>query len=131
MVSIDRNHTNVAADAARKAEVLSKAAVRAAAHLDLPNTVLARLLGLSEASISRLKNGRYDLPPGSKSYELAQLFVRLFRGIDSITGGDDQSSQSWMHSPNIALRGRPIDLIQTITGLTSAVAYVDSRRARI
>jgi hypothetical protein len=36
-----------------------------------------------------------------------------------------------MHSPNIALRGRPIDLIQTITGLTSAVAYVDSRRARI
>lgn len=55
----------------------------------------------------------------------------MFQGLDSITGGDDQASRSWMRSPNLALRGRPIDLIQTISGLTAAVAHVDSRHARI
>jgi len=120
-----------AADPARKAEVLSKATVRAAEHLALPSTVLARVLGLSEASVSRMKNRQFDLPPGSKAYELAQLLVRLFRGLDAITGGDDAASQSWMRGPNLALRGRPVDLIQTIPGLTATLAYVDRSRARI
>lgn len=118
-------------DAGRESRVLSKAASRAAEHLAVPNTVLARILGLSEASVSRLKSGQYSVPADSKPFELAQLFVRLFRSLDAITGGDDEASRSWLRSHNLALRGRPIDLIQTIPGLLGAVAYVDSRRARL
>lgn len=115
----------------RDAAVLTKAAGRAAERLQIPNTLLARILGLSEASVSRLKNGTYALPPDSKARELALLLVRLLRGLDAVTGGDDASAQSWLRSDNLALRGKPLDLIQTITGLTAAVAYVDARRARL
>ncbi len=130
-MSIGHPITEPGAGPTRKAQVLSKATVNAARHLGLPSTVLARVLGLSEASISRLRSGKFDLQPDGKPYELAQLLVRLFRGLDAITGGDDAASQSWIRGENLALRGRPIELIQTIPGLIATLAYVDSRRARI
>jgi transcriptional regulator with XRE-family HTH domain len=111
--------------------VLSKAAVRAADHLGISSTTLAAVLGLSGATVSRLRAGRYTLPHRSKQFELAQLFVRLYRGLDAIMGGDDAASRSWLSAHNLALRGRPADLIQTIPGLFDAVSYVDSRRARL
>lgn len=116
-------------DRRRQEAVLSKAAIRAAERLGLPNALLARVLGLSEASVSRMRNGAFLLSRDSKPFELAQLFLRLFRSLDAISGGDDESSRSWMISENLALGGRPIDLIKTIRGLTATVAYVDSRRA--
>lgn len=112
-----------------EALVVSKAFVRAADHLGLSNAVQARVLGLSDASTSRLRAGQFVLSPGTKPFELAQLFIRLFRSLDAIAGGEDEVSRSWLRGPNTALRGRPIDLIQTIPGLVAAVAYVDSRRA--
>jgi hypothetical protein len=125
-----RSHpTGASAD--QRALVLSKATVRAADHLGLSNTVLARVLGLSDSTISRLKTGAYVLEPDSKAYELAQLFVRLFRGLSAITGGDDEAARSWLRGPNTALRARPIERIVVIPGLFETVAYVDSRRARV
>jgi uncharacterized protein (DUF2384 family) len=115
----------------KRALVLSKATARAADNLGLSNTVLARVLGLSDSTISRLKTGAYVLEPESKAYELAQLFVRLFRGLSAITGGDDEAARSWLRGPNTALRARPIDRIVAIPGLFETVAYVDSRRARV
>lgn len=111
--------------------VLSKAVVRAADILGLKNYMLARILGFSASSASRLKKGEYFLTQGTKPFELGQLLVRLFRSLDSISGGDDQTSRSWLISENLALGAKPIDLIQTIPGLTNTVAYVDTRRARI
>lgn len=110
---------------------LAKATARAADHLAVSNAVLARILGLSEASVSRLKNGRYLLAQGSKPFELALAFVRLFRGLDAIMGGNDDSARSWLYGHNLALHGRPIDLIQTIPGLMSVVGYVEASRARV
>lgn len=115
---------------AHEAQVLGKATLRAAEALGLTNAVLARVLGLSEPTVSRLKGGNWCFARGTKPFELAQLFLRLFRGLDAITGGDDVASRSWLRSDNLALGGRrPIDLIQTIAGLMAAVSYVDARRA--
>lgn len=114
-----------------KERVLSKAVIRAAEHLGLSGKVLAEVLGLSEATVSRMKSGQYQLAATDKAFELAALFVRLFRSLDAITGGDDESSRSWLRAQNTVLRARPIDLIQTIRGLTETVMYVDSRRAKI
>ena len=114
-----------------EAHVVGKAAVRAAAHLGLTNVVLGKVLGLSEASVSRLQRGTYALEPDSKHFELAVLFVRLFRGLDAIVGGDTAAARSWLRTPNLALRDTPLALIQTIQGLAQAVQYVDARRARV
>jgi hypothetical protein len=118
-------------DTLREGAVLSKAVARAAEFLELPNKVVARTLGISESSVSRLKTGAFVVTPDTKPFELAQMFVRLFRSLDAVTGSDDNSSRSWFRSENTALRGKPIELIQTVQGLIGVLAYVDSRRAPI
>jgi Protein of unknown function (DUF2384) len=114
-----------------ESQVVAKAAIRAAALLDIPNTVLAKVLGVSEASISRMRAGKFNLGQSPKAFELSVLFVRLFRGLDAIVGGDAVAARSWLRTENTALRGAPIALIQSVTGLTQTVQYVDARRARI
>ncbi len=125
------NHLRVidTSDSAREGAVLSKAAVRAAEFLDIPDRSLAKILGLSTASVSRMRRGEYVLSPDTKPFELAQLFVRLFRSLDAITGSDDAASRSWVQGHNTALSAKPIELIKTLTGLMTVLQYVDSRRA--
>lgn len=115
---------------AREAAVLTKAATRTAEFLGLTSAELARTIGLSEASVSRLRSGRFELSPGTKPFELAVLLVRLYRGLDSLMG-DDLASRSWLRARNVALEGRPLDMIQTVAGLVNVIQYLDSRRARV
>lgn len=113
----------------RREAVLTGAVVKAAEHLAIPNAALATLLGLSVPTVSRMKTGAYRLADRSKPFELAQLFLRLFRSLDAIVGSDDAASRSWLRTDNLALNGRPLDLIQTVPGLVAVVTYLDSRRA--
>ena len=69
--------------------VLTKAALRAAERLGLSGRQLAEIVGVSEATVSRLKRGEAMLEDGSKPFQLAALLVRAFRSLDAITGGDD------------------------------------------
>jgi len=115
----------------KRSAVLSKAVSRAADLLGLTNAVLARTIGVSAATASRLRAGHYLLEPGTKPYELALLLVRLFRSLDAVVGGDEASLRSWMVTANRTLGGVPRDLVQTATGLVAAVDYVDAARARI
>jgi hypothetical protein len=109
--------------------VLTTATLRAADFLGLSSGDLARVLGLSPASVTRMRQGSFQLDRDSKAFELAQLLVRLFRSLDSIVGGDMESLRSWMNSANIALGHKPLELIRTVRGLVATVDYVDSRRA--
>lgn len=117
--------------AAVEAAVLSKATIRAAQKLGLKNRVLADVIGLSEATISRMSKNDFTLPRDSKSFELSAMFVRLFRGLDAIVGGDETVAKAWLVNPNTALGDAPVNLIQSVTGLVNVVQYLDSRRARI
>ena len=111
--------------------VVSKAVVRAAEILGINNIALAKILGISQASASRLRDGTYVIPPDSKPYELALLLIRLFRSLNAMMGGEEPSLRSWMSVSNSALRGVPRNLVTSITGLVEAVAYVDAARARL
>ena len=111
--------------------VLTKAVLRAAEHLKIPQSTVARVLGVSEASVSRMAAGTVMLSSREKSFELAVLFVRLFRALDAMVGGEEAVARVWMRSPNTALGETPITLIQSVTGLVDVVTYLDARRARI
>src|SRR3954469_7834923 len=79
--------------------VLAKATLAAAGRLGLRNRHLAAVIGSSEASVSRLQTGR-GLDPESKEGELALLFLRLYRSLDALVGGDDEKARQWVHAPN-------------------------------
>lgn len=109
--------------------VLAKATGRAAALLGLSGVVLARVLGVSEATVSRVSRGERGLAPESKEGELAALLVRLYRSLDALVGNDEARRLAWMRSHNDALNGTPGVLIQSVQGLVATVAYLDSMRA--
>jgi hypothetical protein len=112
----------------REGAVLTKATIRASERLAISQKTLGNIIGLSEPVVSRMKNGEYTITRG-KSFELAALFVRLFRSLDAIVGGDEAAARKWLKSSNLALHGVPVDLIQKVYGLTHVVQYLDSRRA--
>lgn len=109
--------------------VLTKAVVGAADRLAVKASVLAPVLGVSEATVLRMKRGGYRLDPGAKAFELGVLFVRLFRSLDAIVGGDEVSARAWLRNENLALGAKPLDLIPTVAGLVDVIAYLDARRA--
>jgi hypothetical protein len=123
--------THSQADPAADAAVVTKAALRAAGRLGLPNRALARVLGVSEATVSRMGAGSYLLKTGDKAFELALLFLRLFRSLDALSGGDEQVSRAWLRNDNLALGGAPIALIESLAGMINVVGYLDARRARV
>lgn len=111
--------------------LVTKALLRAAERLGLANKDLAKILGLSEASVSRMSRGALSLAPEQKSFELALLFVRLYRSLDSIAGGDAQVARIWLRVENTALGGVPLARIASIAGLMDTIAYLDARRAPV
>ena len=120
-----------AANTQSSATVLSKATARAAEQLDVRQAKLAKVLGLSAATTSRLVSGSWVLPEGSKAWELAAAFVRLYRSLAAITGGKAQAMRDWLHSANDALGGEPAQLILTAEGLFHVIQYLDAARGRI
>ncbi len=115
----------------RAAAVLSQATLRAAEQLDLPQRQLARVLGVSGATVSRLTSGSWQLAEGSKTWELAVAFVRLYRSLAAITGGGTGAMRAWLHSDNDALGGPPAERIVSAEGLFDVLRYLDAARGRI
>ena len=111
--------------------VLTKAVLRAADHLDVKGRRLATILGVSESSLSRMRRGALTLDAGSKPFELGVLFVRLFRSLDAIVGGDDAVARAWLVNANNALAGKPLEKMETVVGLLDVLAYLDARRALV
>ena len=108
---------------------LTKAVIRAARLLGISQQLLARVLGLSTATVSRMMSGQYFLRDG-KEWEFAVLFVRIFRSLDALLGNADAARQ-WLNGDNLALAGKPIDLIQTTEGMVRVLHYMDAHRGRI
>ena len=112
------------------AATLSKAVLRAARLLEIPQALLAEILGLSEATVSRMSKDRYVLRQDKKEWQFALLFVRLFRSLDALLGHDEQA-RAWLRGFNTALSTSPIELLTTPEGLVRVVNYLDAYRARI
>lgn len=114
-----------------RAAVVSKAAVRASQLLDMKQAELASVLGLSTASVSRLATSNYTLDAKGKEYELAVLFVRMFRGLDALLGSNEEKARLWLRAHNSYLDGVPLQLIQSAEGLVHVIEYLDAMRGAL
>ena len=118
-------------DVPSESQILSEAVSRIATFWKLTNGEVGQVLGLSAPTVSRLRSGHYRLERSGKSFELAQLLVRLFRSLDALMGSDDEAAAVWLRTANVDLGGRPLDLIRSVRGLISVAEYVDAFRARV
>lgn len=110
--------------------VLSKAVARAAERLAISKSMLAKVLGVSAPTITRLFSGTYLLDQNRKEWDFALLFVRVFRSLDSIVG-DEYTARKWLSSDNLGLNAKPIELIRSAEGLVRVVQYLDASRGHI
>ena len=123
-------HEPAAATQAHKAAVLTKAVLRAGEQLGLTKAALAKILGVSPASISRMPAAK-RLDPASKEGELAILFVRMYRSLDSLLGGDPEKCKLWFHAKNRHLNGVPATLVERVFGLMHVIDYLDAMRGHV
>ena len=108
--------------------VLTQAVVRAGARLGFAQKDLAAVLGVSASTVSRF--AQRPLDPRSKEGELAVLFVRVYRSLDAMVGGQDEAARAWMHAENTHLGGVPARLALTVTGLVHVLEYLDAMRGK-
>jgi hypothetical protein len=112
--------------------VLNKALLRAAEALGLSSADLAAIIGTSESTLSRIRNRkRGPIPVGSKEGELALLFLRAFRSLDALVGGNELHAKAWLHAENHHVGGVPLDRMKKIEGLVDVAEYLDAMRGTI
>ncbi len=110
--------------------VLAEATLNAASFLGLTTERLGSVLGRDRTSITRLKKAPV-IEPQSKTGELALLFIRAYRGLFAILGGNQSAMRAWLKQPNQALHGTPAELITSVSGLAATVQYIDAMRGKI
>ncbi|MDP2809941.1 MAG: MbcA/ParS/Xre antitoxin family protein [Rhodocyclaceae bacterium] len=120
----------IAANVQDRARILSHAVAEVARHLDINSTELGNIIGVSQPSASRLMRDDYTLSENAKAWELAVLLVRLYRGLYSIVGSNNQLAKDWLKSRNSAFGNEiPFAEIQKASGLVHACDYIDAHRA--
>jgi hypothetical protein len=110
--------------------VLTRATLRAAEALELSHKELARVIGVSAASLSRLTKSR-AIEPETKEGELALILLRIFRSLDALVGGDREAARLWFHADNLHLGGTPAELVLRVEGLVAVAEYLDAIRGRL
>jgi predicted transcriptional regulator len=113
------------------AAVLTKASLRSAELLGLSRAALARVVGVSEATVSRMGSGDRQFELGSKPAELAALLVRVYRSLDALVGNSEKHRRLWMSTFNQAFNASPREAIESVDGLTRVVRYLDGARALV
>jgi len=115
-----------------EAAVVTKALLRAAEALGLSSAELAEIVGTSESTLSRVRNHkRGPIPLGSKEGELALLFLRVFRSLDALVGGNEAQARAWLTAGNHHVAGVPLQRMKKIEGLVDVAEYLDAMRGTI
>lgn len=117
--------------------IVANALLEACSLLGVTQDQLAQVLGVSRATVARIKkratsNQTDDvIAPNSKAFELALLLIRVYRSLYSIVGGNPEAMRHWMTTPNNHLNHqKPIELIQTALGLGELIWYLDAMRGK-
>jgi uncharacterized protein (DUF2384 family) len=116
----------------RAEAVVATALVRAARLLAVSQAELAEVLGTSAASVSRTWNGERPVAPESAEGRHALLFLRIFRSLDTLVGGDEEKARRWLDARNAHLGGQPPrSLLASTPGLVRVAEYLDAMRGTL
>lgn len=127
MDSVNRK-INLADSGRKKERILTIAVLRAAETLNIDSKDLAKIIGVSSASISRYRAGTANISYESKEAECAAMFIRAYHSLDSILAGDAGNCRRWIEAEHKLLGGIPKVLMERIDGLNQVAEYLESMR---
>lgn len=111
--------------------VVAKALSRASKKLQISQSSVAAIIGVSPSKVTRVFKGQSELSVIGKEGQLALLFLRVFRSLDTVVGGDEQALRSWFHGKNAHLGGVPSKLVESPQGLVNVADYLDAMRGTL
>ncbi len=114
------------AQTATNADILAEAFGNAGRLLGMNQTELGAIIGKDRTAISR---GRLD--PDSKAGELALLFIRCYRALHVLSGGDPAQMKHWMHTHNHHTGAVPAEQVKSVQGLVTVMEYLDAIRGKL
>lgn len=117
----------------RPFHVVYKAVFNAAQLLGINVADLSAITGLSQPTLFRLRQAfenKQEREVHPKSYESMLLFLRVFRNLDAIFGGNVDHMKTWLTSFHLTLgNGVPLHALKSTEGLVRVVSYLDAMRA--
>ncbi|HEY0634182.1 MAG TPA: MbcA/ParS/Xre antitoxin family protein [Gammaproteobacteria bacterium] len=111
---------------ADQAAVLNEAFINAGKQLGMNQKTLGEIVGKERTAISK-----GNLEPASKAGELALLFIRAYRALFVLVGGDAQQMRHWMQTANLHTGGIPAEQVKSVQGLITVVEYLDAMRGKL
>jgi hypothetical protein len=111
------------------AGILMKAFNNACSELGVNKTQAGKIIGVNRSTLSRKEISGFA--PDSKQGELSLHFIRLYRSLFAISGGDKGFMRHWFNTCNTELAGIPADKVQSVLGLIQTNEYLDSMRGKI
>lgn len=109
-----------------KQTIVMKAYINAYKTMGISDGHAAKLIGVGRSTLLR----KLSFETESKQSELQILFIRLYRSMFALFGGDLTSMKHWFEHNNKHIRGIPKDLCFTVTGLVNVNAYLDALRGK-
>lgn len=109
-----------------KSLVLSKALRNASKDLGLNMEQVGKMIGKDRSVITRA-----EVSPDSKAGELALMFIRIYRSLSAMLGGDKELMKHWFKTENTGTRGVPKDQVMSIYGMNEVLLYLDAIRGKI
>ncbi len=111
-----------------KSALLYKAFGNACSELGVNKTDASKIIGVNRSTLSRKESA--GLEPESKAGELSLHFVRLYRSLFAISGGDNGFMRHWFTTHNNALGGVPAERVKSVLGLVQTNEYLDAMRGK-
>lgn len=118
--------TKLSTEQTQDKALLSKALINAGKSFGFTQSELADIVGRNRTGLVR-----DGIDPTSKSGELALLFIRLYRSIYALTGGDPEAMQHWINTQNRYFKEMPRQLIKSTEGLVRVNYYLDAMRGKV
>jgi hypothetical protein len=121
MMTVARNN-NVNNDR----QVLSKALFNAAEAMGISKAEAAKIIGRERTGIVR-----DGIDPNSKPGELALMFIRIYRGLYAVVGGDQDNMKHWITTENQTFGQSPRQMMDSCQGLVRVLMYLDAIRGKV
>ena len=106
-------------------QILAEATYEAARQLGLSKAEVARVIGRDRTTIDRS-----GIDPKTKSGELALFFVRIYRSLFALMGGDLGNMKHFMVTRNLGTGGTPRAQLEQVDGLVRVCEYLDAIRGK-
>jgi DNA-directed RNA polymerase specialized sigma24 family protein len=120
----------IAAVKPKPEEVLTNALMNAAEQLDFSQAEIAKIVGVSAATVSRMSSGAYLLDANRAEWDSAATLVLVYRSLASILPNNIQEMRAWLHSINDDFGDVPAKLMLKPSGLHQIRSYLDAYRGR-